>query len=192
MSAGHNAFGGTLKDVEANVCPDPVAAPDPVRRHVFRSRRDRETRRGRLPARRRRPTTASPSSSPASSPSSTRRSAKPRSLAVIEEIVQPHSQQPIRFVVNSHQHFDHTGGLRAYNHIGATVITHWKNFDFFHRDVINYTPRTLRPDMVSLWPPTELAEGYYFETVRRTTSSPTATGRCRFITSIRCSTPKGC
>jgi hypothetical protein len=27
-------------------------------------------------------------------------------------------------------------------------------------------PRTLRPDMVSLWPPTELAEGYYFETVR--------------------------
>jgi hypothetical protein len=32
--------------------------------------------------------------------------------------------------------------------------------------VINYSPRTLRPDMVSLWPPTELAEGYYFETVR--------------------------
>ena len=89
-----------------------------------------------------------------------------RSLAVIEEIVRRIPNKPIRFVVNSHQHFDHTGGLRAYNHIGATVITHWKNFDFLNRDVINYTPRTLRPDMVSLWPPTELAEGYYFETVR--------------------------
>jgi glyoxylase-like metal-dependent hydrolase (beta-lactamase superfamily II) len=89
-----------------------------------------------------------------------------RSLAVIDEIVRRIPDKPIRFVVNSHQHFDHTGGLRAYNHIGATVITHWKNFDFLNRDVINYTPRTLRPDMVSLWPPTELAEGYYFETVR--------------------------
>jgi glyoxylase-like metal-dependent hydrolase (beta-lactamase superfamily II) len=89
-----------------------------------------------------------------------------RSLAVIEEVVRLIPNKPIRFVVNSHQHFDHTGGLRAYNHIGATVITHWKNYDFLNRDVINYAPRTLRPDMVSLWPPTELAEGYYFETVR--------------------------
>jgi glyoxylase-like metal-dependent hydrolase (beta-lactamase superfamily II) len=89
-----------------------------------------------------------------------------RSLAVIEEIVRRIPDKPIRFVVNSHQHFDHTGGLRAYNHIGATVVTHWKNFEFLNRDVINYAPRTLRPDMVSLWPPTELAEGYYYETVR--------------------------
>ena len=51
-------------------------------------------------------------------------------------------------------------------HIGATIITHWKNFDFYNRDVLNYAPRTLQPDMVSLWPPTELAEGYYYETVR--------------------------
>ena len=89
-----------------------------------------------------------------------------RSLAVIEEIVRRIPNKPIRFVVNSHQHFDHTGGLRAYNHIGATLITQWKNYDFLNRDVINYAPRTLRPDMVSLWPPTELSEGYYFETVR--------------------------
>ena len=89
-----------------------------------------------------------------------------RSLAVIEQIVKLAPGKPIRWLINSHQHFDHTGGLRAYNHIGATVVTHWKNYDFLNRDVINYVPRTLRPDMVSLWPPTELAEGYYFETVR--------------------------
>src|SRR4029434_6914336 len=89
-----------------------------------------------------------------------------RSLAVIEEIVRRIPNKPIRFVVNSHQHFDHTGGLRAYNHLRANVITNWKKFELLKRDVSTSAPRTLRPDMVSLWPPTELAEGYYFETVR--------------------------
>jgi hypothetical protein len=32
--------------------------------------------------------------------------------------------------------------------------------------VLNYVPRTVQPDMVSLWPPTELFEGYNVETVR--------------------------
>jgi hypothetical protein len=50
-------------------------------------------------------------------------------------------------------------------HIGATIVTHTKNYSFYTRDVLNYAPRTLRPDMVSLWPPTELAEGYYYEQV---------------------------
>ena len=32
--------------------------------------------------------------------------------------------------------------------------------------MLNYAPRTLQPDMMSLWPPTEVAEGYQYETVR--------------------------
>jgi len=51
-------------------------------------------------------------------------------------------------------------------HIGATIVTHVRNFEFYVRDVLNYTPRTLKPDMVSLWPPTELAEGYFYEAIR--------------------------
>ena len=35
VSAGHNAFGGTLADVQANVCPDPVVVPDAVRNTLF-------------------------------------------------------------------------------------------------------------------------------------------------------------
>ena len=89
-----------------------------------------------------------------------------RSLAVIEEVVKLIPNKPIRFLVNTHQHFDHIGGLRTYMHIGATIITHWKNFNFYNRDVLNYAPRTLQPDMLSLWPPTEVAEGYQYETVR--------------------------
>jgi glyoxylase-like metal-dependent hydrolase (beta-lactamase superfamily II) len=89
-----------------------------------------------------------------------------RSLSVIEEAVGLIPDKPIRWVINSHQHFDHAGGLRAYMHIGATIVTHVTNFDFYRRDVLNYAPRTLKADMVSLWPPTELAEGYYYETIR--------------------------
>ena len=89
-----------------------------------------------------------------------------RSLAVIEEIVKLIPGKPIRWLINSHQHFDHAGGLRAYMHIGATIVTHVKNFDFYVRDVLNYAPRTMKPDMVSLWPPTELAEGYFYEAIR--------------------------
>jgi hypothetical protein len=51
-------------------------------------------------------------------------------------------------------------------HIGATIVTHWKNYDFYNRDVLNFAQRTVNPDMLSLWPPTELAEGYYYESIR--------------------------
>jgi glyoxylase-like metal-dependent hydrolase (beta-lactamase superfamily II) len=71
--------------------------------------------------------------------------------------------KPIRYLVNSHQHFDHIGGIRTYLHIGATIVTQRKNITFLNRDVLNYRPRTVLPDMVSLWPPTEVAEGYNYE-----------------------------
>ena len=60
-----------------------------------------------------------------------------RSLAVIEEVSRLFPNKPIRFLVNTHQHFDHIGGLRTYLHIGATIITHVKNYDFYNRDVLN-------------------------------------------------------
>jgi glyoxylase-like metal-dependent hydrolase (beta-lactamase superfamily II) len=165
-TAGHNAFGGALKDVRANVCPDPVAVPAPVRGATFPMRVEVE------------PLADGVYLLGGGTHNSVAVEfagfvavfdaplGEARSLAVIDEIVRRIPNKPIRFVVHSHQHFDHTGGLRAYVHIGATVITHWKNFEFLNRDVITYAPRTLRPDMVSLWPPTELAEGYYYETVR--------------------------
>mgnify|MGYP003345185897 CR=1 FL=1 len=87
-------------------------------------------------------------------------------LRVIEAIAKQIPNKPIRFIVNSHQHFDSIGGLRTYHHIGATLVTSFHNFDLYKHDVINYAARTKRPDMVSQWPPTELAEGYNYETVR--------------------------
>jgi len=88
-----------------------------------------------------------------------------RSLAVIEEVAKLAPNKPIRWLIVSHPHFDHIGGIRTYNHIGATIIQHRKNIEFLNKDVLVYEPRTVEPDIVSLMPPTELAEGYNFEAI---------------------------
>ena len=41
-----------------------------------------------------------------------------------------------------------------------------KNIAFLNRDVLTYTPRTVKPDIVSLWPPTEVSEGYNYEAIQ--------------------------
>ncbi len=165
ITAGHNAFGGELSDIRPNACGDPVSIPDSVQQATFPVRVE---------------TTevadgvyllggASHNSVAVRFDNFIAVVEAPldegRNLAVIEEIVRLVPDRPIRYLVNTHQHHDHMGGLRTYMHIGATIVTHWKNFDFYTRDVLNYDQRTLRPDMVSLWPPTELAEGYQYERV---------------------------
>src|SRR5262245_63854614 len=89
-----------------------------------------------------------------------------RSLAVIDTIARLAPGKPIRWVVSSHPHFDHIGGLRTYIHIGATVVAHMKNIEFLNSDVLSYEPRTMNPDIVSRWPPTEVSEGYNYEAVQ--------------------------
>src|SRR4030095_6965942 len=68
-----------------------------------------------------------------------------RSLAVIEGVAGRMPGKPIRFLVNTHQHFDHIGGLRTYLHIGATIITHAKNYDFYQHPRLHHTPAHGRP-----------------------------------------------
>jgi glyoxylase-like metal-dependent hydrolase (beta-lactamase superfamily II) len=89
-----------------------------------------------------------------------------RSLGVIEAVAKLAPNKPIRYLIISHPHFDHIGGLRTYNHIGATVVTHYINLKFLNRDVLTYKARTVKPDIVSLWPPTEVAEGYNYEAIQ--------------------------
>jgi glyoxylase-like metal-dependent hydrolase (beta-lactamase superfamily II) len=167
VSAGHNAFGGTFEKVQPNVCTDPVPIPfrpagvadspptppavtvDKLANGVFLLG-------------------GGPANSVAvefkdyvavfEAPTS-----EARSLQVIEQIAKLAPNKPIRYLINSHQHFDHIGGIRTYLHIGATIITQRKNINFLNHDVLNYRARTVMPDMVTLWPPTELAEGYNYE-----------------------------
>ena len=55
--------------------------------------------------------------------------------------------KPIRMVVNTHLHFDHSGGLRRYVAEDATVVTHAANTAFFEKAWAG--PRTLLPDQMA-------------------------------------------
>ena len=52
---------------------------------------------------------------------------------VIEEVKKLVPGKPIRYVINSHGHFDHSGGLRTAVAEGATVVTHAGNRPYFEK-----------------------------------------------------------
>jgi glyoxylase-like metal-dependent hydrolase (beta-lactamase superfamily II) len=70
-----------------------------------------------------------------------------RSLLVIGETKRLIPNKPIRYLVNTHHHLDHSGGLRAYVAEGATIITHEMNKPFFEQ--ILPQPHTVKPDQLS-------------------------------------------
>jgi glyoxylase-like metal-dependent hydrolase (beta-lactamase superfamily II) len=70
-----------------------------------------------------------------------------RALAVIAESRQLRPGKPLTHLVNSHHHFDHSGGVRAAVSEGLTVITHQGNAAFFE-DIIK-RPHSLVPDALS-------------------------------------------
>jgi glyoxylase-like metal-dependent hydrolase (beta-lactamase superfamily II) len=162
ISGGHNGFGGSFPDIQINACPD-AAAPALAREAAPRVESSRLGDGIWLIG------------------GSTHNSVavefkdfvvvieapldEARSLGVINEVVRLAPDKPVRFLVNTHNHYDHIGGLRTYLHIGATVITHQRNRLFYEAELLNYVPRTLAPDLVSLHPPTEIAEGYTIEDV---------------------------
>jgi glyoxylase-like metal-dependent hydrolase (beta-lactamase superfamily II) len=75
-----------------------------------------------------------------------------RSNAVIAEVKKTIPNKPIRYLVNTHNHFDHLGGTRTYAAEGATVITDDKNRDFYQQVVLAPQQRTLSPDRLSQFP----------------------------------------
>jgi glyoxylase-like metal-dependent hydrolase (beta-lactamase superfamily II) len=70
-----------------------------------------------------------------------------RAQAIITEAKRLIPNKPIRYVVNTHQHFDHAGGLRAFVAEGATVITHQINKSYYEKVWAN--PHTLVPDKLA-------------------------------------------
>jgi glyoxylase-like metal-dependent hydrolase (beta-lactamase superfamily II) len=70
-----------------------------------------------------------------------------RSMAVIAEVRRLVPNKPIRYVVNTHQHFDHSGGLRSYAAAGATILTASIYKPYYERVFANL--HTINPDFLS-------------------------------------------
>jgi glyoxylase-like metal-dependent hydrolase (beta-lactamase superfamily II) len=89
-----------------------------------------------------------------------------RSLAVIAEVKRLIPNKRIKYVVNTHHHFDHAGGLRTYVHEGAIPVAHRDIVPYYYYAVMDLSPRTLQPDRLSLYPPDEYQETFVLEQVQ--------------------------
>lgn len=70
-----------------------------------------------------------------------------RSNAVVAKVKELFPAKPIKYVVNTHAHFDHSGGLRTLVAEGATVVTHLSNRPYYEKAWM--APHTLEPDKLS-------------------------------------------
>ncbi len=70
-----------------------------------------------------------------------------RAEAVLAEARKLVPNKPIKYVVNTHHHFDHSGGLRAVAAEGIPIITNEQNKAFYEQAWKN--PHTLEPDLLS-------------------------------------------
>ena len=70
-----------------------------------------------------------------------------RGLAVIAETRRVIPNKPIRYLVNTHAHFDHASGLAPFAAEGITIITHDNNKEYLEKALS--TPRTLVGDSLA-------------------------------------------
>ena len=70
-----------------------------------------------------------------------------RSKAVVAKVKETIANKPIKYVVNTHVHFDHSGGLRTLVAEGATVVTQQGNRAYYQKAWAQ--PHTLVPDALS-------------------------------------------
>lgn len=73
-----------------------------------------------------------------------------RSQAVLAEAQKRWPEKPVRYVVNTHFHNDHSGGLRAYVAVGATLITGAINEKYFEE--VFRAPHSVHPDALQQHP----------------------------------------
>jgi len=70
-----------------------------------------------------------------------------RSLAVSDAVKKTIANKPIKYVVVTHHHFDHSGGIRACAANGSTLVTYTPNKAYFDKVLAN--PHTVKPDELS-------------------------------------------
>jgi glyoxylase-like metal-dependent hydrolase (beta-lactamase superfamily II) len=79
-----------------------------------------------------------------------------RALAVIDAVKKALPGKPIRYVVNTHQHFDHLGGVRACVAEGATILTATENKPYYEK--LWALPHSIKPDRLAKAPKKPIIE----------------------------------
>ncbi len=70
-----------------------------------------------------------------------------RSMAVIGEVKRLVPNKPVKYLINTHHHFDHSAGVRTYAAEGVTIVTHEINRPYFERAAANSW--SLTPDRLA-------------------------------------------
>ncbi|HLG59082.1 MAG TPA: MBL fold metallo-hydrolase [Vicinamibacterales bacterium] len=70
-----------------------------------------------------------------------------RSLAVIAKVKETIPNKPIKYLINTHVHFDHSGGVRTYVDEGAAIVTHEANKPYYEQAWA--APHTINPDRLA-------------------------------------------
>ena len=70
-----------------------------------------------------------------------------RSAPVLAEVGKLAPGKPVRFMINSHHHFDHTGGVRTAAAAGATIVTQAGNKAYFEKALA--TKSRISPDLLT-------------------------------------------
>ena len=65
-------------------------------------------------------------------------------IAKVKETI---PNKPIKYLVNTHVHFDHSGGLRTFVDEGATIVTHEDNKPYYEKAWA--APHTINPDKLA-------------------------------------------
>jgi glyoxylase-like metal-dependent hydrolase (beta-lactamase superfamily II) len=80
-----------------------------------------------------------------------------RAQAVVDKAKELIPGKLIRYVVNTHAHFDHSGGLRTLVAEGATVVTHKDNIGYYQK--VWAQPHHIAPDRLATKPVKAKFEG---------------------------------
>lgn len=65
--------------------------------------------------------------------------------------------KPIKYVINTHHHADHSGGLRAYVAAGVPIITHESHKKYYEEQIFK-NPHSLNPDRLARMPRAPIIE----------------------------------